>query len=168
MPFAATQMDLEGLLLSGTSQTQKDMNTIWYCLYVETKKYDKLINITKRKQTHKCREQISGYQWGKEEGKGSIRVGGKRVIMGLYEIMCVKLLKIVKHYRIQTIFHSIKKFFREKKTQVPKCSIYLREGWELGFTLMKWMWKNLWTHVKLPQDTSKKLHIFLFSSPPVG
>ena len=26
--------------------------------------------------------------------------GNKRVIMGLYEIMCVKLLKILKHYRI--------------------------------------------------------------------
>ena len=29
--------------------------------------------------------------------------------MALYEIMCVKLLKIVKHYRIEQIFHSIKK-----------------------------------------------------------
>ena len=98
------------------------------------------MNITEQKQTHRCREQTSGYQWGEGGGKGQYRSWKfffKWVIMGLYEIMCVKLLKIVKHYRIQTIFHSIKNFFRKKKTQVPKYSIYLREGWELGFTLTK-------------------------------
>ena len=37
----------------------------------------------------------------REGGRGKLGAGGiKRVIMGLYEIMCVKLLKIVKHYRI--------------------------------------------------------------------
>ena len=75
---------------------------------------------------------------GEREGEeGQYKDREERVIIGLYEIMCVKLLKIVKHYRIQTIFHSIKNFFRKKKTQVPKYSIYLREGWELGFTLTK-------------------------------
>ena len=34
--------------------------------------------------------------------KGNIGVGGgKRVIMELYEIMCVKFLKIIKHYTRQ-------------------------------------------------------------------
>ena len=34
-------------------------------------------------------------------GRGNIGVGEKKkVIMGLYEIICVKLLKIVKHCRI--------------------------------------------------------------------
>ena len=33
------------------------------------------------------------------KGEGQYRVGRKRVIMRLYEIMCVKLLKIVKYYR---------------------------------------------------------------------
>ena len=28
------------------------------------KKYNKLVNITKTKQTHRYREQTSGYQWG--------------------------------------------------------------------------------------------------------
>ena len=41
---------------------------------------------------------------GEMEGeKGNIGVGEKkkkRVIMGLYEIMCVRLLKVVKHSRI--------------------------------------------------------------------
>ena len=28
--------------------------------------------ITKQKQIHKCGEQISGYQWKKEDGRGEI------------------------------------------------------------------------------------------------
>ena len=35
--------------------------------YVESKKYNKLMNITKKKQTHRYREQTSSYQ---ERGKG--------------------------------------------------------------------------------------------------
>ena len=38
--------------------------------------------------------------------------------MGLYEILCVKLLKIVKYYRIQRILHSIKKK-RKKEIGLP-------------------------------------------------
>ena len=37
----------------------------------------------------------------REGGRGNIGLGDKKgVIMGLYEITCVKLLKTVKHYRI--------------------------------------------------------------------
>ena len=64
------------------------------------KELNKLVNITKKKQTHRYREQTSGYQWGEGREKGQYWVGGIRAIMGLYEIMCVKPLKIVKHYRI--------------------------------------------------------------------
>ena len=55
--------------------------------------------MTKKKQTHRYREQTSGYQWGEGRGKGQYRDKGflKRVIMGLYEIMCMKHLEIVKH-----------------------------------------------------------------------
>ena len=49
LPFAATWMDLEGIMLSEISQTMT--NTVWYCLHVESKKYNKLVNITKKKQT---------------------------------------------------------------------------------------------------------------------
>ena len=67
-------------------------------------KYDnKLVNKTKKKQTHRNRELTNGYQWGDERQEGQYRDRGKKefiIIMGLYEIMCVKLLKIVKHYRI--------------------------------------------------------------------
>ena len=38
---------------------------------------------------------------GEREGRRGITgVGEKRVIMVLYEVMCVKFLKVVKHYRI--------------------------------------------------------------------
>ena len=43
---------------------------------------------------------MSGYQWVEGRGAGQYRSGDKRVIMGLYEITCVKLLKTVKHCRI--------------------------------------------------------------------
>ena len=36
MPFAATWMDLEIIILSEVSQTEKDKYQ-WYCLYVESK-----------------------------------------------------------------------------------------------------------------------------------
>ena len=42
-------------------------NTVYH-LYVESKKYNKLVNIAKKQQTHRYKEQSSGYQWG--EGKG--------------------------------------------------------------------------------------------------
>ena len=41
---------------------------------MKSKKYNKLVNITKKKQTHRYREQPSGYQWG--EGRGNIGMGG--------------------------------------------------------------------------------------------
>ena len=36
LPFVTTQMDLEGIILSEISQTEKD--TLWSHLYVESKK----------------------------------------------------------------------------------------------------------------------------------
>ena len=45
MPFVATWMDLEGIMLSEISQIKK--NTV-YITYMESKKYNKLVNITKR------------------------------------------------------------------------------------------------------------------------
>ena len=60
LPFAATWMDLEGIMLSEISETEKDK----YCmipLIYGIKKFNKLVNITKKKQTHRYREQTSGY-----------------------------------------------------------------------------------------------------------
>ena len=63
-----------------------------------------------QKQFHKYRENklvvICGESGGTTQWKG-IKKGG--VFRRLYEIMWVKLLKMIKHYRIQRNFHSIKK-----------------------------------------------------------
>ena len=42
---------------------------------MESKKYNKLVDITKKKQTHRYREQMSGYQW---EGEGLYKGRGGR------------------------------------------------------------------------------------------
>ena len=72
--FVATWMDLEGVILSELSQTK--MNTVWYNLHVESKKYNnKLVNITKKKQIYRYREQTSGYSGEREETRGIIGAG---------------------------------------------------------------------------------------------
>ena len=45
------------------------MNTMWYYLYMESKIYNKLKYITKKKQTHRYRQQATGYQRGGGEGQ---------------------------------------------------------------------------------------------------
>ena len=55
VPFTA--MDLEGIILSEINKWKT--NAVWYHLYVESKKYNKLVNITKKKQTQ--REQSCGF-----------------------------------------------------------------------------------------------------------
>ena len=64
LPLAATWIDLEVIILSEISQTfrQRKTNTVCYHLYVESKNYNKLVNITNKNQTHKYREQTNGYQ----------------------------------------------------------------------------------------------------------
>ena len=68
--FATTWMDLEDVMISEISQ--KKASTIWYHLYVKYKKYNKLVDITKKKQTHKYREQTTQQfpvETDKEEGQ---------------------------------------------------------------------------------------------------
>ena len=43
--------------------------------------------------THRYSKQVSGYHWG--VGRDSIEVWGKKRLLWSYEIVCVKLLKIV-------------------------------------------------------------------------
>ena len=44
---------------------------------MESKKYNKLVNIIKKKETHRYREQTNGYQWGiGGSGNVSVRRGG--------------------------------------------------------------------------------------------
>ena len=42
------------------------------------KKYNKPVNITKEKQTHRYREQTNGYQWGEGSGEEQDRGRGLR------------------------------------------------------------------------------------------
>ena len=50
------------------------------------------MNITKQKNTHRDREQTSGYQWGEGRGRGTIGVGDS-------EIQTINIYKINKQQR---------------------------------------------------------------------
>ena len=54
---------------------QRKTNTVYFHLYVESKKI-KQTDVTKQKQTHRYREQISGYQRGMGGGEGQNRWRG--------------------------------------------------------------------------------------------
>ena len=61
MPFAATQMDLEIIILSEVSQRQISHDIT----YMESKKMMQMNLFTKQKQTHRHRKQTYGYPRGK-------------------------------------------------------------------------------------------------------
>ena len=63
-------MDLEGFMLREISWTEKDKSMT--SLICGTKRYNKLVNITKKKQTHRHREQTSGYTEERSGGRGKI------------------------------------------------------------------------------------------------
>ena len=63
LPFVATCIDLEDIMLSEISQTEKEKYCIRYLLYVESKRYNKLVNkTTEKQQIPRCREQTSDLQ----------------------------------------------------------------------------------------------------------
>ena len=45
---------------------------------MESKKYNKLVTITKKKQTYRYREQAIGYQWQERRGEEQYRGRGLR------------------------------------------------------------------------------------------
>ena len=59
LPFAATWTDPESTMLSEISQRKTQ---ILYDLSYMWNLKNKLVNITKKKQTHRYKEQTSGYQ----------------------------------------------------------------------------------------------------------
>ena len=71
-----------------------------YHLHAGSNKYNKQVNKTKKNQTHSYREKTSGYQCGEERGEGLYSGREKKGYHGLCDVMCVKLLKFVRHYRI--------------------------------------------------------------------
>ena len=57
---------------------------------MESKKYNKLVNKTPKKQTHRYREQTSGCLWGEGQWEGQYRGrGGKKGLLWDYMKSCV-------------------------------------------------------------------------------
>ena len=84
MPFAATWMDLETIILSQVNQRRR--STVWHPLYVESKKKKNDTNEhTKQKETQRLREQNYGC-WGEEWGEEIVREFG----MDLYTLLYLK------------------------------------------------------------------------------
>ena len=67
MPFAATWMELEIIILTEVSQTKT--NIIQYHLYVECKKMIQRNLLAKQEQAHRLQKQTYGYQRGKVGGE---------------------------------------------------------------------------------------------------
>ena len=74
--FVVWWRDLEGISLSEISQTKT--NTIWYLLPIEYKKYNKLMNITKKKQITDIENKLVITSWGEGRGWVKMEVGVKR------------------------------------------------------------------------------------------
>ena len=67
-PFTTTWMELEGIMLSEISQTDKDTYTVWSHQYAESKKQSKL----KKMKTDSYREQMGGVRGHGVGGVGEI------------------------------------------------------------------------------------------------
>ena len=57
LPFASTWLELENIILTEISQTEKDN----YYISLISRMYMQMNVYAKQKQTHRCRKQISGY-----------------------------------------------------------------------------------------------------------
>ena len=55
-----SNMDGFGRNYAKWNKSIEENNTVWYHLYVESKQYNKLMNKTGMKQTHRYREETSG------------------------------------------------------------------------------------------------------------
>ena len=51
VPFVTTWIDLEGIMLSEISP--RKTNAAWFHLHMKQKEYNKLVNITEKKQIHR-------------------------------------------------------------------------------------------------------------------
>ena len=79
IPFASTWMDLEIVLLSEVSQTEKEKYCMTSLLHAIKKEMILMNLLTKWKETHRLREQNHGCRWG-----GTIREFGMDVCTLLY------------------------------------------------------------------------------------
>ena len=90
LPFAATWMDLEIIILSGVSQTEKDK---YHMIMLICGIFKKVIQMslmslcTKQKQTHRLQKQTYGYQRGNVGGGGRNKLG---VGINICTLLCLK------------------------------------------------------------------------------
>ena len=68
MPFAATWMEPEIIILSEVSHTEEDKYHVISLICGIFKKMVQINSFTKQKQTHRLRKQTYGYQRGKVVG----------------------------------------------------------------------------------------------------
>ena len=62
-------MDEPRVYYAEWNKSDRERQTLYDITYMRNlKKYNKLVTITKKQQTHRYREQTSGYHWG--EGSG--------------------------------------------------------------------------------------------------
>ena len=73
LSFAVERIDLEGIMLSEISQRKR--NTVWYFLYVDSKKYNGIVQIVRKKQTRRQNKLvvISGGGGRREEQSGGVQ-----------------------------------------------------------------------------------------------
>lgn len=72
-------MDSEGIVLNEVSRTRKTKTSTTGVTYMRNLKIKKqTVNTTKKKETHRSREETRGYQWGQGRGRSNIGVGSKR------------------------------------------------------------------------------------------
>ena len=83
MPFAATWMDLEIIILSEV-KSDRERQISHDIIYMWNLKYD-ANEFIKQKQTHRHRKQTYDYQAGKEVGRATLRVG-----IDMYSLLYLK------------------------------------------------------------------------------
>ena len=72
MPFAATWVDLQIIILSEVSQTEKDKYHMISLIYGVLKKMIQMNLFTKQNQTHRLRKHTYSYQRGKVGGEDKL------------------------------------------------------------------------------------------------
>ena len=83
---------------------QRKTNTILYHLHVESKKLQQLLNTTKKKQTHKYREETGGYQWKKGGGAISELRSERYKLLGIREAQgCIVQQGEYSQYFVMTV-----------------------------------------------------------------
>jgi len=82
-------LSLNTIMLSEISQRRT--STVWYHFYVEHRRCSKLVNITKKMQTHRYRQNTGCYQWGEGSGDDT-GMEGEEVQTLMHKMSCRAVL----------------------------------------------------------------------------